>query len=446
MKKRCLSALMSAVLLISLLIGSAELPASATQKKTSSDVRALLYALVHDLTPSAPDADFNGDGEVDTNDGRRMLMAAASNEVDYLNVQKTDAFGERSIAILGDSISHGASAGNIPQNSYVGLIKQAVNAHTGDNNYGFTSVEGTLWGAVQCEELHSFPTSSCGFRDRNASGDGWAEYRTAELLGTKGLGHTKDGVWLEFSPKKAYAYFCVYYQAGPSNGSFTVSTNGGSKVLADANGKTTVDCYAAQEGGTRTAFYDMSELVNNKIRITVSGSGKEVIITGIGYYDTPSGVVVTNYSNGGLQFAGTGVASNGDVTGLDKKYIALAATSETLIFSLGYNDAHFSNSRELFAEKMDYLISECQKNNTNVVVNDMCWYIPSCTSISMDYDTIQWYKSQLKRLADETNGIYLDQQAINGNAIIDTISDGAHPKAAGHKVIADTILAAMGIA
>lgn len=446
MKKRCLSAFLSAALLISLLIGSAAMPASATQKKTSSDVRALLYALAHDLTPSAPDADFNGDGRVDTDDGRRMLMAVASNEVDYLNVLKTDAFGERSIAVLGDSISHGAGAGDIPQNSYVGLIKQAVNAKTGDNNYGFTSVEGTLWGAVQSKELHAFPTSSCGFRDRNASGSGWAEYRTAELLGIKGLGHTRGGEWLEFSPKKTFQYFCVYYQAGPSNGSFTVSTDSGNKVLADVNGNTTVNCYAAQEGGTRTAFYDMSRLVSNKLRITVSGSGKEVIITGIGYYDTPNGVVVTNYSNGGLQFAGTGKSWNGDVTGLDKKYIALAATSETLIFSLGYNDAHFDNDRTLFVEKMDYLISECKKNNTNVIVNDMCWYIPSCTSISMDYDNIQWYKAQLKRLAKETNGIYLDQQAISGDAIIGTISDGAHPKAAGHKVIADNILAAMGIA
>ena len=37
-----------------------------------------------------------------------------------------DAYGGKSINILGDSISHGANAPNIPDHSYVGLLKKAV--------------------------------------------------------------------------------------------------------------------------------------------------------------------------------------------------------------------------------------------------------------------------------------------------------------------------------
>ena len=51
-----------------------------------------------------------------------------------------DAYGGKSINILGDSISHGANAPNIPDHSYVGLLKKAVAKKFGVYNYGFTSL------------------------------------------------------------------------------------------------------------------------------------------------------------------------------------------------------------------------------------------------------------------------------------------------------------------
>lgn len=370
---------------------------------------------------------------------------------ELIHVSKRDAFGDRSIAILGDSIVHGAGSGDIPKNSYIGIFKQAVNAYTGVRNYGFTSVEGTLWGRTVSHEMHPFPRSSCGFRERGAPGEGWEEYRSAELLGTKGLSHSAPGAALEFTPRETFRYFCIYFQAGEGYGRFTVGTGGG-KILTDVHGQTEVDCssYAfilpqiAGDGGNRTAFYRFSDLEDNTIRLTVQGGG-EVIFTGIGYVNDPDGVIVSNYGNGGLQLAGCGKRANGDVTGLDPRYLDLAATSGTLIFSLGYNDSHFPSCFELFVRKIDHLISACRKNGTKVIVSDTCWYLPRFTEPVMDENVIASVMGQLRRLARETDGIYIDYQAICGKALEDTISDGAHPNAEGHRLIARALLDAVGL-
>ncbi|MGN0172624.1 MAG: SGNH/GDSL hydrolase family protein [Acutalibacteraceae bacterium] len=367
-----------------------------------------------------------------------------SNEV--VNVVPTDAFGDHSISILGDSISHGATSVDIVNNSWVGLLKKAVNAASEDNNYGFTTVEGTLWGAVQSHELHPFPTCNYGqFKERGQNGKGWTEYRTAELLGTKGLGSVKKGDWLQFAPTEQYAYFCVYYQSGPKYGSFTVGGSDGA-AIADLNGATEVSCQADEETFARTAFYDATLLKEDgAIRITTT-SDKEVIITGIGYYNTLGGVVVNNYSNGGLQFAGTGKSQNGNMTGLDNSIVDFAATSGTLIFALGYNDAHFFDDYDLFTEKINHLIEVANANGTKVIVNDLCWDFDTGNGKYHDrYQFLSYIKDDLKRLAEETNGVYVSPQDIYGQELLDTISDGAHPNAEGHKMIADAVIAALGL-
>lgn len=358
---------------------------------------------------------------------------------DIIDVTATDLFGEHSITILGDSISHGATSIDVPNNSWVGLVKQAVNEASGDNNYGFTTVEGTLWGATQSYEMHKFPATPDGFRDRAASGTGWAEYRTAELLGTKGLGSGKEGATLTFTPQQRFNYFCVYYQAGPAYGSFDVCDSAGNVL-------TSVDANAEADGYARTEMLDMTALPDDLQIVLKATSDKEIIFTGIGYYDNPDGVVVSNYANGGLQFAGTGVSANGDVTGLDNKFIDLAVSSGTMIFALGYNDAHFRSDYDLFSEKIDYLIQKANENGTKVIVNDLCWDFSSTDKIYLaKYPKVPFVKEELKRLAEETDGVYVDQQAIHGEAILDTISDGAHPNAEGHAMIAQAVIDAMGL-
>lgn len=381
---------------------------------------------------------FVGCGEKDDSAKDAPSYEAINNDV--IDVTATDVFGEHSIVILGDSMPHGAATVDVPNNCWVGILKKAINEKTGDNNYGFTSVEGTLWSSPRSYEMHAFPESAVGFRDRSASGKGWAEYRTAELLGTKGLGSGMKGATLVFTPQQRFNYFCVYYQAGPAYGTFDVCDSAGT-VLASVDAKADEDNYA------RTDMLDMTALPEDNQIVLKATSDEEIIFTGIGYYDTPGGVVVSNYSNGGLQFAGTGVASNGDMTGLDNKFIDLATSAGTVIFSLGYNDCHFRSDYELFSEKIDYMIEKANENGTKIIVNDTCWDFSATDKIYYaKYPKVPFIKEELKRLADETGGVYVDQQAIHGDALLDTIADGAHPDADGHAMIAQALLEAMGLA
>ncbi len=355
---------------------------------------------------------------------------------DTVDVTATDVFGEHSITVLGDSISHGAASVDIHEKGWVALVKARINELTGDNNYGFTSVEGTLWGQTKSYELHEFPETEEGFKNRGDAGKGWTEYRTAELLGTKGLGSSVKDATLTFTAKEHYKYFYVYYEAGADYGTFEVYDSAG-EMLMDVDA-------SKGEGYSRTEPIELPE--DNKI-ILKATSDKEVIFTGIGYYNKPDGVVVSNYANSGLQLAGTGKASDGNMTGLDEKFLDMATKSGTLIFAIGYNDAYFTTDMDVFAEKIDYLIEKVNENGTKLIVSDCVWDKSGGDKLAqLRTPRVSKVKAQLKRLAEETGGVYVEHQAIYGDAILETLGDGVHPNADGHAMMANAILEAMGLA
>lgn len=366
-------------------------------------------------------------------------------ETDTLSAEATDVFGNHSITILGDSMGHGSQTGDIYENSWPNLLKKVINKKTGDNNHGFVTVEGTLWGKTVSHELHAFPETEQGFKNPGARGDAWTEYRTAELLGTKGLGSSVKDAELTFTVREKYTYFCVYYQTGPDYGEFEVRDSKG-KALTNADGKTQISCENSEEIYARTAFYKMDDLQDDLKIVLHVNTDEEVIFTGFGYYNTLDGVVVNNYSNGGLQFAGTGKTSTGETTGLDERFLDLAATSGTVIFALGYNDAYFTTDMDLFAQRVDYLVDAVNKNGVKLIVSDCVWDKSATKkNFAKLYPRVAQVKEQLKRLAEETGGVYLDQQAIHGDALIDSCEDGVHPNADGHAMIAQSIVEALGL-
>lgn len=413
---------------------------------TSADARLLLRACIGETALTQRQiwwGDYDCDGTVTSKDARRLVLHVLEGDgvADFVHVTQENIFGDRSVSVIGDSISYGSGSGEIPQSSYVGIIRQAVNAQTGCDNYGFSSVRSQTWES-------DASSRSYGINAWPEMVGTWAEERNQTYLMWDGFTSCTNWNYMDFKIRDGYEYkyFCVYYQAGPEQGKFSVGSvvdgAGYDQTAIDGSGPI-FDCYAPTAGAARTAFFRTADFNNRTIRIAVQGSGKNVTITGFGYYNdiSDTAVTVNNFSSGGLQLAGSGSLE----TGVSKDILKVAAKADTLIFSLGYNDSHFTNSRALFTEKIDYLIEQVNTNGTQLIVNDMCWYIPSFTAISMDYDNIQWYKSELKRLAEKTNGIYLDQQAINGDAVIGTITDGAHPNATGHRMIAETILKAMGV-
>ncbi|MBQ9414414.1 MAG: hypothetical protein IJU16_04735 [Clostridia bacterium] len=447
--KKILSIMLSASLLLTLFAAFATTSVSASGKGdvdndgyiTTSDVRTTLKACVGSETLAIKQtwwADYDVDGSISTSDVRLLLKVVLTTEdnraIDYVNVTGKNTFGDRSVSIVGDSISYGAgSNGDVATNSYVGIIRSAINQKTGSNNYGFASIRARTWGENPAFEIHDWPTKG---------GEWETEIRDRDNLIGDGFFSTGHWNYLDVKVREGYnyQYFCVYYQKGPGRGIFSVASDSSDKTTLD--GQQNFVCEADSETPARTGFYRMSDFDNRTIRITVQTDGKPVTITGIGYYNDLTGVVVNNYSCPGLSLAGSRTS---ETSGVTKKVLGIAAKADTVIFALGYNDSHFSVDPSFFSEKIDYLIEQINQNGSHLIVNDMCWYIPSVTSISMNKDLIDFYKGELKRLARETGGVYLDQQAIHGDAVLQYIYDGAHPNPDGHWVIADTILQAMGL-
>ncbi|MGN0172626.1 MAG: GDSL-type esterase/lipase family protein [Acutalibacteraceae bacterium] len=430
----------------------------------TADVRLLMRACVGAASLSEQQVfwgDCDYDGKISSTDARRLLTNVLENgetAIDFVNVTNTNYFGDRSITVIGDSISFGVgcgageAAGDIPNESYVGIIRNAINAKTGYTNYGFSSVRTQSWetdAAARSYGVNNWPTMS----DSTL----WeTEVRSPNYLLGDGFTASAQWAYMDYTMRDGYNfdYFCIYYRVGADRGTFTVESVDDSGIGYAQTASYGSDgigtrgpwfgCTSATEGTARTAFFKMSDFNNSKIRITVQSSGQDVTITGIGYYNdiSENAITLNNFASPGLQLAGS---DSSPQSGVSKEVLEVAAQAETLIFSLGYNDSHFDNNRDRFTARINELIEQVNKNGTKLIVNDMCWYIPSVTSITMDYDSIQWYKSELKRLAEETNSIYLNQQAIHGDAVISTIEDGAHPNATGHRLIAETILKAMGV-
>ena len=184
----------------------------------------------------------------------------------------------------------------------------------------------------------------------------------------------------------------------------------------------------------------------------ISADNSPVTINGLGFYNDISGNYVTfnKYTRGGAM-----------LSPLSDTVLSQAASSGTLIMGLGYNDAFWGHdhgfTKETFSDRIDYLIAECNKNGTKVIVNDYLWSNYRTLAAYQGYsaavkaevdDKFVFFREELKRFAAETDGIYVNQEARWGSEIIKYVdaNDGVHPTNEGHALMAQAILEAMGLA
>lgn len=466
--KKFLATALSLSITASLLAACLPLSASASGKGdfnndgriNTSDVRDMIVAALNESTPTMRElwwGDFDQNGRIDTVDARRVLKQTmtVSEAIDYTTTDNLDCWGERSVAILGDSISFGAGCeGNIADTSYAGIVKKAVNGKNGSPNYGFMPAYTTNW-SPRSDEVCSWPAMTGG-PGVPGNDTGWSETDSGDRLMTFGLTAYKQWASLTYKLRSGYnyEYFCVYYQTGPGYGTFVLSNvvDGLGYDQADINGNVVIDCENTVCETKRTGFYRVSDFKNGMTIAITSGDNSPVTINGLGFYNDISGNSITfnKYTRGGAM-----------LTSLSDKVLSQAASSGTLIVGLGYNDAFwgrdYNYTKEAFSNRIDYLIAECKKNGTNVIVNDYLWnnyktldgYKNCSAAIKADIDEkFVFFSEELKRLANETNGIYIDQEARWGNELMQYVNanDGVHPLNGGHKLMAQTILEAMGLA
>lgn len=460
----------SVVLMLAVLMMAVPMTASASGKGdfnddnrvNTSDVRDIMRMTVHEGSANRKQVwwcDYNQDGQVTTSDAREVLMQSmiSGEAINYTVTDNRDWWGEKSVALLGDSISFGAGAeGNLADYCYAGMLKKAFNKANGSTNYGFMPAYTTNW-SPRSEEVCGWPTMTGG-PGVSGNSDGWSETDNGNRLMTFGLTAYKQYASLTYKLRSGYdfEYMCVYYQTGPSHGSFVVADNrdgmGYDKTEVGASSAKVYDCENTVNETKRTGFFRVDDFQNGFSINIVSGDNQPVTICGLGFYNDISGNAITfnKYTRGGAM-----------LTSLSDTVLSQAASSGTLILGLGYNDAFWGHeygyTKADFTNRINYLIAECNKNGTKVVVNDYLW---------SNYNTLAQYKawgadlraqidekfvffrSELKRLAKETDGIYVSQEDTWGDLIIGyaNANDGVHPVNAGHEFMATALLEAMGLA
>lgn len=97
----------------------------------------------------------------------------------------------RGVNIIGDSISHGANAPKIPEQSYVGLFKKAADAEWQGGNYGFVSLLAAIDNASGVyKEIHTISRSGS-----------WQTLQTGDFLGAYAMRSAKQGDTLYIKPE-----------------------------------------------------------------------------------------------------------------------------------------------------------------------------------------------------------------------------------------------------
>ena len=355
-------------------------------KLNSLDARDMIKVAIDNGTPTWQQifwGDFDVDEAITTIDVREILTMLLDNigtsAPDYAHPTDEDYWGENSIALLGDSISFGAKADDpLPENTYAGYLKKAVSkANGGKLNYGFTSAYPTSWSSNRADEIHMWPersTTSDGTTawicDNDDMPEGWKGDDGNRLTS---VAMTSWTPWSTITYKlreqyvDQYSYFCVYYHTKPGNGSFALANGKGGEVpYADGTKTGYIQTANTVEETKRKQFFKLSDCPKDdngipQIIICHNGDTLPVTITGIGYYkalpkanNADGYVTFNNFTRGGMRFCY-----------LSDTVLKQAASADTLIFSLGYNDAHYGNMPdESFSEEYFSAISSSPSTNT----------------------------------------------------------------------------------
>ncbi len=322
--------------------------------------------------------DIDGKAEEASN----LATTGAFGNAQMLTRVRARISGAPTMYVLGDSISHGAFAGRIYRNGWVNLLRRMLYNEIGTLTYGFTPLMSLFDGAGNTSnEIHSIDFA------KTSGTHSWV-YRSNESGSyvPQGLSWVSNEVGnIIRSTIPTFQDACtVYYVARPGGGTFDIKVNG--SVVASVNTQASV----------------VNALQGQAVTLKDNGFGKcviEVVTTsaatvefsGFSYANAYSQSALHNFSNSGrrLRWVDESVISS------------MMAGTSLFIMALGVNDASDNESDtayyEEFVKRIDWLISYSNQNSVPVVVPDFLWSYPDTNNT----------RKQLKRLADETQGLYI---------------------------------------
>lgn len=344
---------------------------------------------------------------------------------------RANASPTSAVCVLGDSISHGAFAGDLYRNSWVNIFKRMINAEFEVSGYGFVpllelgagdtfsqDIHDVLLTSINGESIHWIPHNGSN-GEYVPQGLSWRSTLVGNIISTKIP--TFQRVVL------------VWYIGMPGGGTFDVKVNGEivAAVDTDASVRQPFNYIAVQ------ALDDGSG--SCKVECITTSAGI-VELCGFSYVAKEGELVVNNFSNSGRR-----------LRWLDENAIArLMSGSAMFICALGYNDSGENSKKGTyyaeFKKRIDWIVKYSIAYDVPVIVPDFVWNKPG-NDVT---------RRQLQRLAKQTNGVYIpfpdmfnkfgefssDKYRIHD---LKMFSDGAHPGVLGHQYIAEVVSKCLGL-
>lgn len=327
-------------------------------------------------------------------------------------------YGEKSINVIGDSISHGMQSGKMYNNSWTNLFKNSFNKQFGTNNFGYVSLlDSSGYGDTELHKIRG--THGTWYMTRHdVHTPGFCTYSSTD----------KAGYSLKIElDRKADGYdrhingFYIYYIAGPNYGGFEVAVNG-TTVHTELS-------HSELDYTARTKYIAIPDGLESFINITITKTDNKLVsICGIAYAESDSGVMINNYSHSGMTLC----EINDDL-------LRKMCESNYVILALGYNDAGHSKDIADFREKLFVVSTACRETGATLICLDFMW--PKGTNTGWVRD----YKNEVFNCAQDAEGYYIDFTDLYKVDSDYLLADAAHPTPKGCKLIARKICYFFGI-
>jgi hypothetical protein len=367
---------------------------------------------------NARDGELNLGARLDNFDSslsENMQQISATRQP-YFDLRKKENtnnfYGLNLIAKLGDSISFGLNTVDRLNDAWLGIMRKMLQAELGTTNFG---VEGI-----------NVSSSFTNIHDITKTGT-WTWRNSGLNIGLQVMESVDSTATLTFTAKNTQKYFRILYDVQTNGGSFDVYINDVLQGTINTAGASVIDKYSA--------IYTVPTTNNTTFTIKiVKKDTNPITIGGVWYADD-----FAKYNFMPIVKSGQKLIDI-DYTLLDK-----ACSASILFMCLGHNDRGTDDTNlATFTQKINTIISKCNQYNTFVIVPDFIW-----TTTSNDFK----FKSELKRLATETNGVYINFSDYLGHGdntkllALDFLagSDYSHPTVHGHKIIAEAIAKNIGL-
>lgn len=330
-----------------------------------------------------------------------------------------DMYGDKTVNIIGDSISQGLNSDLFYDYSWAALFKEAIAKKYGTHNIGFVSLLDRTNEAVPGREIHtvSFPQGEWERYYVSGNTPGGMSYATHEQGAILRIEVNRH----EGGKDRHINGFYVYYPEGPYRSTITVQVNGQELAVIDAN-------RSEANGCGRSEYIALPENCPDEVQIDlIAGdcTNKSVIISGISYIDDPNDLIVNNYSLSGIE-----------LVQIDDDALQKMCKANVVILTLGTNDAGLGADIGIFNSKLDRVKYACQENGSLLIIGNMIW------DREADPDYASAYKNALRDAADEAGGYYLDFNfaRIRSDKFLEASRPwDVHPTVVGHDLIAQVL-------